>query len=250
MIRSRASNIRGFVALTVCWVLVTAAAVVSPLAPFADAQARQVFASVRTSPPVPEPGDDVSARVSISGCPPGAALVETFLTFSDGATQTSVRVALTAANSSLLFASTAVVSLPAALEGWYGVRVICGDFRPARAPMTNTMFVVGPRPTEQALLDTPTVAQNATLAYHGDGCHGARIEYSVSQISRNASPFLVTGSIPVQLDGTWSGAVGLPLGLKAGQARIAARCVHELPSGDKAYVYFPGDDEFTVTAAG
>ena len=216
----------------------------------ADAQAARVHVSVRTSPALPAPGDDVAARVSISGCPPGGALIETFLTFDDGASQTSVRVARTAAQSSLLFSSNTVVQLHAAIEGWYGVRVICGDFRPARAPMTNSLFLVGATSTKTALVSTPNVVQGATFGYHGTGCKGARIEYSMYQVERNATPFTITGTIPVQADGTWLANLAVPSNLKPGPARIRARCVNELASGDKAYVYYSPDQDVTVVAAG
>ncbi|HNI35025.1 MAG TPA: hypothetical protein PLV93_06465, partial [Microthrixaceae bacterium] len=112
--------------------LVLAAATAGATAPPAAGQARLVNALVRTLPERPEPGDDVTVIVGVDGCPVGAVTVELYLTSSDGATQAATLMARAAATTNLLRRTRSVVDLPVALEGWYGVRVLCGNFRPPK----------------------------------------------------------------------------------------------------------------------
>ncbi|HKY15512.1 MAG TPA: hypothetical protein VJM33_11360, partial [Microthrixaceae bacterium] len=114
----------------------------------AAAQAELVTVSVRTSPEIAEPGDDVTVQVRATGCPPGGSIVEVYLTSSDTASVAAALMAREEPPSTLFFRVYAEIELPNAVEGWYGVRVVCGQFRPERKPMANTTFRVGANPTK------------------------------------------------------------------------------------------------------
>lgn len=213
----------------------------------AGAQARPVTALVHTFPDRPEPGDDVVVRVDVAGCPPGPVTVELYLATEDGASRYSTLMGRAAASTNLLSRTHAVVALPRALRGWYGARVLCGSFRPAREPMTNTLFAVGPTPPPPATLSGGTVVRGETLRFAGAGCAGTLVEYDLTSGHRTPGAFEVEGRVAVGPDGAWSTDVLFPLDLPAGPVTVRARCVGANLLGEPAYVYEPRSIVVRVT---
>lgn len=221
-----------------------------PTAAPAAAQARLVNVVVRTLPERPEPGDDVTVLTNIAGCPLGDVTVELYLTSSDGTTKVSTLMARTAAVTNLLLRTKAALQLPKALEGWYGIRVLCGTYRPAKEPMANTLFVVGPKPTKQLLLAGGSVPIGGSTTMAGNGCPGSQIEYDVVEGTGWHGPFEVTGTIPVRPDGTWSGPVDISEDSRDGPAQVWARCVAANQFGERVLVYYSTPGRTTITPAG
>lgn len=226
--------------------LVLAAATAGATAPPAAGQARLVNALVRTLPERPEPGDDVTVIVGVDGCPVGAVTVELYLTSSDGATQAATLMARAAATTNLLRRTRSVVDLPVALEGWYGVRVLCGNFRPPKEAMANTLFAVGAKPTKESNIAGDHVLPGETLPFSGNGCPGADVEYDISGGARWPGPFVADGSIPVEPDGTWATDLLFPADTSPGPASVRARCVTRSPYDEELYIYYGGMTEITV----
>lgn len=191
----------------------------------AHGQANLVTVLVRTDPPLPDAGDDVTVAVRIAGCPPGVTDAEAYLSSDDGVTATATLMARAQARTSLLWRTRAIIELPDALEGWYGVRVVCGSFRPARGPMANTYFLVGTDPTKEIRLGGTEVVEGGTLPLSGTGCPGSAVEYSITQAEVRLGPFIPQGRIPVNPDGTWSAEIEFPEALLPGPAEVRARCL-------------------------
>lgn len=212
----------------------------------ASAQARLVNALVRTFPPRPDPGDDVTVLVGVTGCPAGAVTVEIYLTTSDGATQAATLMTRGAATTNLVHRTKAVLQLPEAIEGWYGARVLCGNFRPPKVAMTNTLFAVGSKPTKESNLAGNTVVAGGTLPFSGNGCPGTEVEYDISGGARWPGPFDPDGTIPVDPDGTWATDLLFPAETNPGPASVRARCVLENQFGEVVYIYYGGMTEVTV----
>lgn len=204
--------------------LVGAGALLVSAAP-TGAQANLVTVGVRTTPALPEAGEDVRVAVRIAGCPPGVTDAEVYLSSDDGVTATATLMARAQARTSLLWRTRAIVDLPDALEGWYGVRVVCGNFRPARGPMANTYFVVGTDPTKEIRLGGTEVIEGGTLPLTGTGCPGSAVEYSITQAEVRLGPFIPQGTIPVNPDGTWAAEIVFPESLLPGPAEVRARCL-------------------------
>ena len=114
----------------------------------------------------------------MTGCAPGAVTVEIYLTTSDGATQTATLMTRAAATTNLVFRTRAVLPLPDALEGWYGARVLCGNFRPPKEAMTNTLFAVGSTPSAVERLAATTVTLGGAVPF------SARVAPAPSSSSR------------------------------------------------------------------
>ena len=212
-----------------------------------SAQATFVTVKVRTTPALPQPGDDVSVKVRIQGCSPGPALVQIYLTSDDGATVAATLMAQQDAGTSLMWRTVSEIALPQAIEGWYGIRVVCGAFRPARAPMANTFFAVGANPTKQSRLLATSVAPGGTLRMEGNGCPGPTVEYDVGQSGTTTGGFRASGNIPVGPDGTWGGDIQFPANLVPGTAQVRSRCVFQTAAGDTVYINYGGGTEVTVT---
>lgn len=206
--------------------------------PEATAQAKYVQVAIRTTPIRPQPGDDVRIDARITGCVPGGTTVELYLTTSDGVSAADALMARSDAKTTLLFRTKAVLSLPQAPEGWYGVRVVCGTFRPRRGPMANTTFAVGADPTKESKLSADTVTKGSTLKYEGTGCPGPGIEYQITQTGLQAAPFRADGLVPTNRDGTWGFDLLFPTSLSPGQTEVRARCVLAARYGDTAYIYY------------
>jgi len=224
----------------------TTGALVTPSVPRADAQARLVNASVRTFPARPEPGDDVTVVVGVTGCPSGPVTTEIYLTTSDGATQAATLMTRAAATTNLLLRTRAVLELPDAIEGWYGARVLCGNFRPPKSAMTNTLFAVGSKPTKESTLGGQRVALGGSLPFSGNGCPGSEVEYDISEGARWPGPFVADGTIPVAPDGTWSTQLVFPATLNPGPASVRARCLVANQFDETVYVYYGGMTEVEV----
>ena len=214
--------------------------------PEAGAQARLVNALVRTFPARPDPGNDVTVLVGVTGCPPGPVTVEIYLTTSDGATQAASLMTRTAATTNLVLRTKAVLELPDAIEGWYGARVLCGNFRPPKVAMTNTLFAVGSKPTKESNLAGDAVVAGATLPFSGNGCTGTEVEYDISGGARWPGPFVADGTIAVNPDGTWSTDLLFPTDMNPGPASVRARCVLANQYDEVVYVYYGGMTEVTV----
>ena len=231
------------------------AAVVAGLAPAAapvepaGAQAAPVNVSSRTVPAVADPGEDVKVKVRATGCPPGGALVEVYLTSNDGGATSAALMARNEARSTLFFRVKTEVDLPKALEGWYGVRVVCGQFRPARLPMTGTTFRIGVHPNKEMRVPSPQVVEGGSIHIEGDGCTGTNVEYSFSQSGLHSLPFTPQGSIPVNLDGTWAADVVAPIYLSPGKAELRARCGLINQFGDQVWINYGDAAEVDVLRA-
>ena len=214
-----------------------------------DAQARYAQVDVRVSPTDPQPGNDVTVQARISGCVPGGTTVEVYLTTSDGASASDALMARADASTTLLFRTKAVVTVPKAPEGWYGVRVVCGQFRPARGPMANTTFAVGANPTRESTLSGDEVTKGGgVLRFSGDGCPGTAVEYDITQNGLHSSPFVPDGLIPVAPDGTWGTDLLFGDDAHPGATEVRARCVIPAKFGDTAYIYY-GLRRITVNPA-
>jgi hypothetical protein len=236
--------------LLVIAALATAVAVVNAAAP-AGAQAQLVSASVNITPAIPDPGDDVTVAVRATGCPPGNALMQVYLTASDGATVSAALMAEQEARSTLFFRAKAEIELPDALEGWYGVRVVCGQFRPEREPMANTQFRVGANPTKEMRVLVDEVEDGGVIPVEGNGCPGHRVELDMRQSGLRRSAFLTRGEVDVdpEGDGTWGSLVAMPADLNVGKAEVRGRCVIINEFGDSAYINYGGIVEITIVAA-
>lgn len=203
-----------------------------------SAQARNVLVAVRTTPALPRPGDDVTARVTIDGCPPGGVVVETYLHTTDGITPADTLMTRVNSQSSVLWRTRVDAAINGAFAGWYGIRVICGAFRPPKEPMANTWFAVGAGVERPSNLLAPTVAAGATLRYQGSGCPGPSVEYQLYQGGRRTLPWDTTATIPTDPGGTWGADVAFPATLDPGEALVRARCVVSSPFGQTTYVYY------------
>jgi hypothetical protein len=220
---------------------VVLAALLGPLpVPRVGAQADLVRVSSRTIPEVPEAGDDVTVLVRATGCPPGGTIVELYRTSDDGATTANALMARDEPPSTLFFRVRAEIELPNAIEGWYGVRVVCGQFRPDRAPMANTTFRIGPGQAKQLRLSADVVTLGQTLRLDGTGCPGTTVEYDVTQSELKTSAFLPNGSFPVAFDGSWGGDVDFSANLVPGPAQVRARCLLRNQFGDQVVINYDG----------
>jgi hypothetical protein len=199
------------------------------------AQAAFVNAIVRVNPALPQPGQDVAVSVRVTGCPPGAADVQVLLAADSSSGVQGALMADGAARTSLLWRTKARIVLTNAPQGWYGVRVQCGDFRPAQIPMANTTFAVGAVPVATMTLGARTATQGGTVALSGDHCPGTSVDYEVLPFGHTREAFLPTASLPTQADGTWSAQITLPLGLDPGPALVRARCVEVNQLGVTVY---------------
>ena len=218
------------------------------LAPGAGAQAEQVHAQVRTAPAEPKAGDDVTATVLVTGCPPGAVTVEIYHAGDDGATGQATLMARAAAETSLVFRTRATITLPRAIEGWYGARVLCGEARPPKKPMANTLFGVGIPSIRRVSLASGTVRAGDGIGISGTGCAAPRVEYNFTAGNRYPGQFIADGSAPVAGDGTWSTRVTVAREVGAGPATIRVRCVSTNPAGDPLYSYYSDWLPIVVTA--
>ena len=252
-VRQRSGDRRRHVHETRSWRLLVLAFLLVPVIvttePSAGAQSQLVLVTVRTRPALPQPGDDVTVAIRISGCPPGDAQVELYLTTDDGATASAALMARSPAITSLVFRAHANVVMPNAIEGWYGVRVVCGAFRPARRPMANTTFAVGANPTKQSRLVGTSVQARGTISMVGNGCPGPTVEYAVSQVELHDGPFVVAGTIPVGADGNWSGDVRIPDSIVPGSAQVKRRCVLQNQRGQTVTIDYPPGPDLLVTPA-
>lgn len=214
----------------------------------AGAQARPVLVDVRTTPALPEPGDDVAVRVSIQGCPPGPTAVEVYLETNDGVSRTTELMARQPARTSMMWSSQTVVPLNDAAPGWYGVRVVCGTFRPARAPLANTRFVVGAKPLQRVQVDAATVTAGAAIVLTGDRCLGGAADAGVTPTAEAIVAYTPDAEIAVAPDGTWRLELPVPAGTRPGRVSVRARCLATNQYGRRIALPYPQWLVVTVTA--
>lgn len=218
-------------------------------APSAGAQAENIRVTVRVEPETPDPGDDVSVQVRVRGCPPGDARVEAYLSTTDGATQSAALMGRAPLITTMFYQAHATIALPKAIEGWYGVRVVCGSYRPDRVPLPNTTFAVGAKPSKRSQLIGNSVIEGGVLRLEGDGCPGSKVEYQVAQTGLHAGAFIANGELATNADGTWGGDVTFPVTLAPGAAEVKARCVLQNRYGDVVTINYGGQTQVTVLRA-
>jgi hypothetical protein len=225
--------------------LATMATVLATGAPPSGAQAQLVTVSTRTDPEFPKAGDDVKVIVRADGCPPGNAVVETYLVSSDDTTRSTARITRQEFPSTLFFQLDADVKLPKALEGWYGVRVVCGQYRPPREPITNTYFRVAPDAAKSMTALAPQVKIGASLPVTGTRCPaGSKVDVGFTQSPIRAAIFTPQATLNVNPDGSWFGSIPFTGTVSPGRARVRARCTLTTPLGDLIWINY--DDEVFV----
>lgn len=245
MNRSHVTRLGVIIVCSVLIVLLTT----TTMAPVASAQAEIVRVVVRVQPESPAPGDDVSVNVRVRGCPPGVARVEAYLSTNDGASQSAALMGRAPLITTMFFQSHAAIALPKAIEGWYGVRVVCGSFQPPRVSLPNTTFAVGAKPDKTSRLIGTSVIQGATLRLEGNGCPGTKVEYQVAKPGLHAGGFSADGSIVTTADGTWGGDITFPATLSPGAAEVRSRCVLTNRYGEVVTINYGGQSPVTVLRA-
>jgi hypothetical protein len=220
------------------FLLATAVAVWSP---HAGAQAQAVTVSTRTTPDFPKAGDDVTVRVRANGCPPGNAVVETYLVSSDETSRSTALITHQEFPTTLFFQLSAEVQLPHALEGWYGTRIVCGQFRPAREPIANTYFRVAPDPSKKMAVFATQVHRGGPMSLTGTACPGTTVDVGFSQSPIRAVNFKSSANLQVNPNGTWGGAITVPNILAIGRTRILARCSLTTAVGEQVWINYDDD---------
>lgn len=203
------------------------------------AQAREVLVTVTPSPARPAAGGDVVASVVVDGCPPGEATVQMYRNTSDGVGQENTLISTDTVTVDLLWRARAEVRIAAAVAGWYGPRVVCGLFRPERAPLPNARFAVGLDWRPPFTLSSTQVSLGGTVRLLGQACPGNRVDYAVTQTGGRITPFTATGTVPTSPDGSWGADVTLGPPLQPGPVDVRARCVVASPFGEPMNVYYP-----------
>jgi hypothetical protein len=213
------------------------------------AQSTFVNASVRIDPALPQPGQDVNVSVRIAGCAPGPADVQVLLAADVAGGVEGALMADAPAQTSLLWRTRARLRLPDATQGWYGVRIQCGAFRPPQAPMANTTFAVGANPSAALTLGARTVPQGDSITVSGNDCPGPSVDYEIVTRSFGVGPFVPTASLPTRADGTWSAAVAVPADLRPGPVVVRARCVEHNQYGATVYVSYGNPVDLRIEPA-
>lgn len=205
----------------------------------AAAQSQPVLVTVRSAPPRPEPGDDVTITASIEGCPVGPVTAEAYLETSNGTEREAVLVTRTAAVTDVLLRTVATLELPDAVEGWYGVRVLCGSYRPPRRSLANTLTHV--RPTEPSTFDVEgdvvSLSTPPTLA--GTGCFNGVVQYMYQNGFAAPTRFEEHGTIAPSTAGVWRGQAPVPEGIFPGPVMVRARCVVGADTATPRTFYYP-----------
>lgn len=204
--------------------------------PSAVAQARPVLVAVVTSPARPDASAAFTARATIDGCPPGGVRAELFRDGSLGVD--SLLVARTDGVSGAFWRANVSLTLAVPLPGWYGVRVVCGNFSPDREPMPNTRFLVDPGGSFEATAGAAVASRGAIVAVSGAGCQGPTVEYQLAPAD-SVGPFSPQGEVPVGIDGTWSGEVPIPPDARTGANVIRLRCIAGTAFGEQGPVDYP-----------
>jgi hypothetical protein len=215
--------------------LATAVAVWSP---HADAQAEPVTVSTRTTPEFPKAGDDVTVRVRATGCPPGNAIVETYIVSSDETKRSAALITESEYPTTLFFQLSAEVRLPHAIEGWYGVRIVCGQYRPAREPIANTYFNVASDPAKQMQVLTTQVHRNGPLSLSGTACPGTAVAIGYTQSPIRVQNFKAISHLQVNAGGSWGGTVTVPAILALGRTQLGVRCTLTTAGGDAVWINY------------
>ncbi|NLA37727.1 MAG: hypothetical protein GX868_18845 [Actinobacteria bacterium] len=202
-------------------------------------QSQPVLVTVRSVPERPVPGDEVDITATIEGCPVGPVTAEVYLETADGTVSEAALVARAAASTDVMLRTRATVRVPDAVEGWYGIRVLCATFRPPRHSMANTLTRV--RPTEPSEFrvegDRLSLAEAPVLT--GNGCPNGTVQYMFQNGATFLAPFEAHGTIAAGSDGNWSGAAPWPKEALAGPMTVRARCVHGINTAAPRSVYYP-----------
>ena len=235
---------RPFPVLGIALTLVLVAAVAP--APGVGAQAGLVSVVTRTAPQSPEAGEDVVVKVRANGCPAGNALWHIYLTSNDGSSTNAALMVENTSRPTVLFRIADVMTLEDPPPGWYGVRVVCGQFRPARQPLAGTRFRVGSADSVEFELASDTVDLNGVLGISGSGCSGETVELDIRSASLARAPFLVREEIAVNEDGTWASLIDVPQITGVGASEVRARCVLRNQMGEIAYLNYDGSQVFTI----
>ncbi len=218
-------------------VLLAATSVITSATPGA-AQAAFVQVSVHVSPPLPQPGQTVTVTARVTGCPPGGTEVDVLMVANELEGVTGALMYAQIAPTSLLWRTKAQITLPNAIQGWYGVRVQCGTFHPDEVPMPNTTFAVGAVPVTTMALSSSTVASGGTVTLSGTNCPGSSVDYEVVPRNHYGDPFAVTASIPTGPGGSWSGQIQITPDYVPGPALVRARCVTQNALGIATYISY------------
>lgn len=227
--------------------LIAALGVVSVAAPEASGQSQPVLVTVRSSPERPEPGDEVDITATIEGCPVGPVTAEVYLETSDGAASEAALVARGAASTDVMLRTRATVRVPDAIEGWYGIRVLCATFRPPRHSMANTLTRVRPVTPSEFRVDGDRLSLAESPVLSGNGCPNATVQYMFQSGTGTLASFEPQGTIVTGADGTWSGPAPWGKGALAGPVIVRARCVHGINTAAPRFFYYPVLRSLTVT---
>lgn len=216
--------------------------------PSAAAQSNLVQTVTRVRPVAPTPGDDIEVEVRITGCTERAR-AELYLTTDDGASQGATIMSAALSSTTLLYRTVATLRLSEAIEGWYGVRVVCGQYRPERGALPNTEFAVGAAADKASRIPITTATEGEPFRVEGTGCSGSAVEVDISQTGLKAAPFAADATLPTAADGTWGGDVVVPIEMSPGQGEVRSRCVVTLPGGRSVTVPYGGITEMTILRA-
>lgn len=219
----------------------------------AGAQAAPVRVRVSTTPARPAAGEQVEVRVRAANCA-GEGIIEgvraeVFVLGDDTSTASAALVGRGTATTSLWFRATAAIELEAPPKGWYGVRVLCGSFRPPRGALPGTTFAIGAEDTRTARALADSVPAGGTVRVEGGGCSGPAVEYEVARGAVSTAAFQPAGSIPTAPDGTWSGDVVVPPSMPAGPATVRVRCLVEGIDGTRVELRYDEVPTITVVEA-
>ncbi len=206
-----------------------------------------------STPARPAADQPVSVKVRAANCAGEGTTegvrAEVFVLGDDTSTASAALLGRATATTSMWFRATATVQIDAAPKGWYGVRVLCGSFRPARGALPGTTFAVGAEAVRTARAATDSVTAGGTVRVEGDGCSGPAVEYEVARGAVSTAAFQPAGSIPTTPDGTWSGDVTVPPQLPAGPATVRVRCLVEGIDGTQVELRYDEVPTITVVAA-
>lgn len=199
------------------------------------------------SPDPAMPGDTVEVAARIEGCAQGEVVAQVLRETNDGEflqTSLAAQQATTAGEDQI---ADVIFTITDALRGWYGVRVVCGEFRSELRAMAGSYFPVGGALSKPVTISDTTLEAGESLDASGSDCPGQYVEYDISKTGRVASVFDVEGEILVDQEGNWSAEIEYPRSLGAGRTDLSVRCVVQTPTGELAYDYYDRPPQVIVT---
>ncbi len=212
----------------------------------ASGQARPITIDVLQSPDPAQVGDDVTATIAVEGCPGGEIVAQVLRETDDGEVLEAALMAQVEGTSSADRSALLEVTMSDAYRGWYGVRVVCGEYRGPQRALPGSYFQVGMNDRIRATLSATTVKPGGSLTLSGDSCRGSSVEYDITQMSIAAPIFDPEGSIPVGPDGTWSAPVPYPKNVGLGRTDMDARCVMTNERGEVFHDYYDRPEQVIV----